>query len=274
VTSIGYAAFSDCSGLTSIKVETGNARYDSRNDCNAIIETASNTLIVVCKNTIIPNSVTSIGDYAFYGCSGLTSVTIPNSVTSISDFAFYECNGLTSVTIGNSVTSIGTKAFYNCSSLTSVTIPNSVTSIGDRAFSGCSGLTSVTIGSGVTSIGYYAFSGCSSLSDVYCLAKNVPTTKSIAFDDSPIASATLYVLKGSIYIYKTNPWSGFGTIVGLTQDMMIDGIREIKDESLTPALSKGEGVWYSLDGKKLSKPQNGINIIRYSNGTTRKVLIK
>ncbi|MDD6782617.1 MAG: leucine-rich repeat protein, partial [Bacteroidales bacterium] len=88
-------------------------------------------------------SVTSIGEFAFYGCSGLTSVTIPNSVTSIGRYAFYNCSGLTSVTIGNSVTSIGELAFYKCSGLTSVTIGNSVTSIGHQAFDYCSGLTSV-----------------------------------------------------------------------------------------------------------------------------------
>ena len=145
VTSIGIAAFIDCSSLTTIVVESGNPIYDSRNDCNAIIETATNTLVTGCKNSTIPNSVTSIGSGAFYCCSGLTSMTIPNSVTSIGNYAFYFCSGLTSVTIPNSVTSIGGSAFWLCSSLTSVTIPNSVTSIGYGAFSYCDCLTSVIV---------------------------------------------------------------------------------------------------------------------------------
>ena len=160
VTSIGSHAFYKCYGLASIKVESGNSKYDSRNNCNAIIETSTNTLIAGCKNTTIPNSVTSIGGRAFEYCRGLTSVTIPNSVTSIGDWAFYECSGLTSVTIPNSVTSIGQSAFKDCYGLTSVTIPNSVTSIGNGAFYGCTGLTSVTIPNSVTSIGSEAFSYC------------------------------------------------------------------------------------------------------------------
>ncbi len=161
VTSIGGNPFID-SGLTSIIVEQGNTVYDSRDNCNAIIETQTNKLIVGCMNTTIPNSVTSIGA-AFDRCNGLTSVTIPNSVTSIGDCAFQGCEGLTSVTIPNSVTSIGSAAFNGCWSLTSVTIPNSVTFIGDAAFSYCSRLTEIAIpesvmhiyGTSLQSTGWY-----------------------------------------------------------------------------------------------------------------------
>ena len=163
---IGVHPFSDCIGLTSIEVESGNTFYDSRNNCNAIIETRTNKLIAGCQSTVIPNTVTSIGDYAFDGCSGLISVIIPNSVTSIENYAFYYCSGLTSVIIPNSVTSIGAYAFYECRGLTSVTIPNSVTSIGDHAFYECRGMTSVTIPNSVTSIGAYAFYECRGLTSV------------------------------------------------------------------------------------------------------------
>ena len=133
VTSIGFVAFYGCSSLTSMVVEEGNVMYDSRDNCNAIIYTATNTLITGCQNTIIPNSVTSIGYGAFMGCSGLTSITIPNSVTSIGGGAFYNCTGLTSITIPNSVTIIETSAFFGCSSLLFGIIP-SHTKVNDGAF--------------------------------------------------------------------------------------------------------------------------------------------
>ena len=143
VTSIGRGVFSGCTGLTSIAVDENNTVYDSRNNCNAIIETATNTLIFGCKNTDIPNGVTSIGNDAFGDCSGLTNVIIPDSVTSIGDRAFSGCTGLTSITIPDSVTSIVYGAFWGCSVLTSITIPDSITSIEWRAFHCCTGLTDV-----------------------------------------------------------------------------------------------------------------------------------
>ncbi len=168
VTSIGNGAFYNCSSLTSIVVDNNNSEYSS---ADGILYNKDKTKLICCpggKKTAnnIPSSVTSIGDWAFSGCSSLTSVNIPSSVTSIGDSAFYNCSSLTSITIPSSVTSIGDSAFYDCSSLTSITIPSSVTSIGSSAFENCSSLTSITIPSSVTSIGWDAFSGCSSLTSV------------------------------------------------------------------------------------------------------------
>lgn len=143
VTVVNGSSFGGCTGLTSIIVEDGNKVYDSRDNCNAIVETASNTLIMGCENTTIPNSVTKIGLKAFADFIGLRSVAIPNSVKVIGIGAFAGCIGLTDVTIPYSVTTIGELAFTDCTGLTNVTIPNSVTIIGTGAFYGCSGLTSI-----------------------------------------------------------------------------------------------------------------------------------
>jgi hypothetical protein len=129
VNSIADGAFAGCENLTQIQVALDNPVYDSRDNCNAIIETSSNTLISGCETTIIPNSVTSIGDAAFYGCNSLTSITIPSSVKSIGESAFYRCKSLTSITIPSSVTSIGENAFWGCENLTSITLPAHITNI-------------------------------------------------------------------------------------------------------------------------------------------------
>lgn len=146
VTTIGDRIFSNCTNLSNISVESGNGTYDSRDNCNAIIETASNTLIAGCKNTVIPNSIVRIGGGAFFFCTSLTSISIPGSVTIIGSNAFVECSSLTSLTIPNSVTTIGEFAFSQCYSLTSVSLPYSLTSIGYNAFGWCNSLTSVTVG--------------------------------------------------------------------------------------------------------------------------------
>ena len=232
VTSIGGAAFSGCTGLTSISVSDGNPSYDSRNDCNGIIETATNTLIAGCKNTTIPNSVTSIGDYAFRNCTGLTSITIPDSVTSIGEEAFYKCTGLTSISVSdgnpsydsrndcNGIIETGTNTLI--AGCKNTTIPNSVTSIGDYAFADCTGLTSITIPDSVTSIGHWAFSGCTSLQSV-CFLGDAPMLGQSAFqmwDEEVwkyinIPGLTLYYIEGkegwispTCQGYPTATWDG------------------------------------------------------------------
>ena len=145
VTSIGYSPFYKCSSLASIVVAEGNTVYDSRENCNALIHTATNTLLYGCQNTIIPDGVTSIGDFAFCYCS-FTSIVIPNSVTSIGMRAFRCCDSLESITIPASVTSIGHQAFYGCDSLTKVIIPASVTSIEEEAFYYCDELRTIRYG--------------------------------------------------------------------------------------------------------------------------------
>ena len=163
VTSIGNNAFVGCLKLVSIVVEEGNPTYDSRDSCNAIIETASNTLIQGCSNTIIPNTITAIGNCAFKDNSDLTTITIPESVTSLGQAAFAYCSALKSIDIPNSIVSINKEAFFYCTGLTSVTIGNSVISIGYQSFFGCSSLTSIDIPNGIDTIKNMAFASCSNL---------------------------------------------------------------------------------------------------------------
>ena len=165
VTSLTGTIFNNCSALNRLVVESGNAKYDSRNGCNAIVETATNCLISGCNSTKIPKSITSIGNSAFAGCK-FSEIMIPDSVISIGNDAFRQCDSLTSIIIPNSVTSIGEWAFVSCDGLTNITIPGSVTSIGDAAFSSCNNLKKVEIQDGVISIGISAFQGCNRLTNI------------------------------------------------------------------------------------------------------------
>ncbi len=157
VTSIGTGAFEGCVSINSINVDEGNANYDSRNGCNAIIETKTNTLIQGCKNTVIDNSITKIGNEAFARYHSLMSITIPDSVTSIGEWAFDLCDSLTSLIIPDSVTYIGSYAFWLCTGLTSLKISNNLTNISEGAFGGLYSLKSITIPESVTYIGKEGF---------------------------------------------------------------------------------------------------------------------
>ena len=230
VTNIGNGAFSGCTSLSSIIVENGNSKYDSRNNCNAIIESNSHTLISGCKNTIIPNDCNSIGSSAFYDCSSLTSITIPNNVTSIGDHAFYGCSGLTSITIPNSVTSIGEGAFNSCSGLTSITIPNSVTSIGEGAFNSCSGLTTIV----------------SEIENPFAISDDVFYSNKDIY-----ATATLIVPAGKKSAYQnTAGWNKFQNIVEVGQGGIIgqefeeNGIRYRIGENNNVSVISKESKYY------------------------------
>ena len=209
-TVFGWSAFAGCTNLNEIIVEAGNEKYCSD---NGVLYDYKKTELIQCpgakKEIEIPNSVDYIGDCAFYGCSGLTSVTIPNSVDYIGDSAFYGCSSLTSVTIPNSVKYLTNYIFYGCSNLTSVTIPNSAYSIGRYAFYGCSSLTSVTIPNSVTHIWDYAFSGCKNLRTIIDLNPTPQGVDEGSFEGVP-SDAVVYIPKGSYITYMVaNGWTQF-----------------------------------------------------------------
>ena len=292
VTSIGDYAFYGCSGLTSLTLPssvTSIGEYAFRG-CSGL------------TSLTIPSSVTSIGWAAFLDCSGLTSLTIPSSVTWIRGSVFSGCSGLTSLTIPSSVTSIGEYAFRGCSGLTSLTIPSSVTSIGSAAFYGCSGLTnlyyiidekfetylskghpyidvkcgieyylndkkitSVVIPSTITEMGKYAFQNCRDLTSVY-VSWPVPNSASSAFSGVDISKSTLYVPQGTEQDYWLSPvWGDFGKIV----EFDATGIDKVTTSNDAKELSR-----YSVNGQRLSAPTKGLNIVKYSDGSVKKVAVQ
>ena len=292
VTSIGESAFRYCSGLTSLTIPSS---------VTSIGESAFEYCSSLTSLTI-PSSVTLIWHYAFRGCSGLTSLTIPSSVTLIGGSVFSGCSGLTSLTIPSSVTSIGNNAFHGCSGLTSLTIPSSVTSIGSDAFSGCSSLTnlyyiiddefetylskghpyidvncgieyylndkkitSVVIPSTITALGEYAFQKCRDLTSVY-VSWPTPISAGSAFSGVGISKCTLYVPQGTEQDYwLADVWGDFGNIVEYDPT----GIDRVTTSTDTKELSR-----YSVNGQRLSAPTKGLNIVKYSDGSVKKVAVQ
>ena len=260
VSSIGDIAFTYCSGLEKITVESGNSCYDSRDNCNSIIDTETNTLIVGCKNSIIPNSVTSIGESAFQGCSGLTKLTLPNSVTSIGVEAFRGCTGLTELTLPNSVKSIGNYSFSGCTGLTELTLPNSLESIGNNAFGWCSELTELTLPNSVTSIGESAFKGCSGLTEL-TLPNSVTSIGTGTFADcSGMTELTLPNGVTSIEESAFQGCSGLAKITSLAEippvcgSGVFDGVNKTNCELIVPIVSviayKQAEVWNEFSNIK------------------------
>ena len=255
VTSIGRGAFHGCWKLTSLTIPSGvtSIGYSAFRGCSGL------------TSLTIPSGVTWIDSEAFRGCSGLTNLTLPSSVTEIGDKAFYGCSGLTSLTIPSGVTSIGGRAFEGCSGLTSLTIPSSVTSIGNYAFVGCSGLTSLTIPSGVTKIGESAFRGCSGLTSIYVYPENLPELGIDIFTRCDAKNCTVYVPKGTYDAYKSSEFGYFEKIVEFDATDI---------DKVTTSTNAKEVSRYSVNGQRLVGPTKGLNIVKYSDGSVKKVAVE
>ena len=228
-------------------VEGGDAYYSDRDD--GFIYTSNDKL----------------GDYVFNDCSGLTSLTLPSSVTKIGCYALSNCIGLTSLTLPSSVTEIGELAFLNCRGLTNFTIPSGVTSIGSGAFFSCYGLISLTIPSSVTAIGSMAFNGCSSLTSIYAYMEKLPETGSNLFLGCDEKNCTVYVPKGTFDDYFVSEFGFFWYIV----EFDATGIDKVTTSTDVKEVSR-----YSANGQRLSAPAKGLNIVKYSDGSVKKVVVQ
>ena len=291
VTSIGEFAFRYCSGLTSLTIPSGvtSIGMSAFEYCSSL------------TSLTLPSSVNEIGIYAFHGCSGLTSLTLPSSVTSsIRDYIFdglKECNyfidsdletylahthdwkyipvdeikyyhngqELTKLEIPSGADKIGSYSFYKGVNLTSLTIPSSVTSIDRSAFEGCSGLTSLTLPSSVTAIGGSAFEGCSGLTSIYVSWESPLSIAASTFKDANTEKCILYVPKGTYDDYWLSNWGIFANIV----EYDATGIDHITTSGEAKEISR-----YAADGQRLEVPAKGLNIVKYSDGSVKKVVVQ
>ena len=253
---LGDYAFYGCSRLTNLVIPSGVTSIEKSTfrGCSGL------------TSLVIPSGVTSIGESAFSDCSGLTSLVIPSGVTSIEKSTFSGCSGLTSFVIPSSVTSIGESAFSGCSGLTSLVIPSSVTSILISAFYGCSGLASLVIPSNVTSIWESAFNGCSGLTSVYVSWQTPLRITTSVFSHVDKTKCTLYVPQGASQDYwLADVWGDFENIV----EYDVTGIDNVATSTDAKEISR-----YSANGQRLSAPTKGLNIVKYSDGSVKKVVVQ
>ena len=251
---IGSGTFQGCSSLTSLTLPSGitSIGTDVFNGCSSL------------TSLTLPPGITRIDNRTFSGCSSLTSLTLPSGITSIGSGAFGGCSSLTSLTLPSGITSIDDYTFYGCVGLTSLTLPSSVTSIGSKAFAYCYSLTSLTLPSDVSLIGESAFFACSSLTSIYSYAEIAPYAKG-AFDGLYAKKCTIYVPKGTSDGYRLSDFGYFENIV----EIETTGIDKVATSSDVKELSR-----YSVNGQRLSAPAKGLNIVKYSDGSVKKVAVQ
>ena len=292
ITEIGSSAFEDCRGLTSLTIPSGVTEIGSSAfyGCTGLTSLS------------LPSGVTEIGSSAFEDCRGLTSLSLPSGITKIGSLTFYGCTGLTSLSLPSGVTEIGSSAFSGCTGLTSLSLPSSITEIDSHAFKGCTGLkdvsfyingdfetyltkdhpcievgcgikyylndeeiTSIVVPSSVTTLGMYAFQRCSNLLSVY-VSWSTPISAYKTFSETNLGKCTLYVPQGTEQDYwLANVWGDFGKIVEYDPT----GIDKVTTSTDAKELSR-----YSVNGQRLSAPAKGLNIVKYSDGSVKKVVVQ
>ncbi len=267
VTSIGNEVFDANYLLKDICVEEGNPVYDSRNDCHALIETATNRLIAGGSRSTIPDGVTVIGESAFQSCSGLESIQIPESVTSIEKYAFAHCSNVTSITISEGVTKIGERAFWDCSAVTAVTVPSSVTSMGSSVFNECTGLTSVNFLANVTSISSGTFGGCSGLTS-FTIPATVTSIGGSAFSGTGLTTITIPSSVTHIGTAAFSSCTGLTSITIPNTVSSIDGNPFYGCPNLQSIIVEAGNPYYESDGNKTAIIETATNtLITGSAGT-------
>ena len=292
VTEIGSSAFEDCRDLTSLTIPSGVTEIGSSafKGCTGLTSLS------------LPSGVNEIGSSAFEDCSGLTSLSLPSGITKIGSLTFYGCTGLTSLSLPSGVTEIGSSAFSGCTGLTSLSLPSSITEIDSYAFKGCTGLkdvsfyincdfdtyltkghpyigvgcgikyylndkeiTSIVVPSSVTTLGKYAFQKCSNLQSVY-VSWPTPISAYKTFSETNLGKCTLYVPQGTEQDYwLANVWGDFGNIVEYDPT----GIDKVTTSTDAKELSR-----YSVNGQRLSAPAKGLNIVKYSDGSVKKIAVQ
>ena len=292
ITEIGSLTFYGCTGLTSLSLPSGVTEIGSSafEGCTGLTSLS------------LPSGVTEIGSSAFEDCRGLTSLSLPSGITKIGSLTFYGCTGLTSLSLPSGVTEIGSAAFSGCTGLTSLSLPSSITEIDSYAFKGCTGLkdvsfyingdfetyltkdhpcievgcgikyylndeeiTSIVVPSSVTTLGMYAFQRCSNLLSVY-VSWPTPISAYKTFSETNLGKCTLYVPQGTEQDYwLANVWGDFGKIV----EFDATGIDKVTTSNDAKELSR-----YSVNGQRLSAPAKGLNIVKYSDGSVKKVVVQ
>ena len=271
VSSIGAYAFYGCSSLTSLTLPSSvssigeSAFSDCKNlkECNCLLDSDLETYLARTHDYWIFIPVDEIKYY--HNGQELTKLEIPSGVDKIGRYSFYKGVNLTSLTLPSSVTTIGYNAFYGCSSLTSLTLPSSVSSIGASAFYGCSSLTSLTLPSSVSSIGASAFYGCSGLTSIYVSWESPLSIAASTFKDANTEKCILYVPKGTYDDYWISNWGIFENIV----EYDATGINHIMTSGNVKEISR-----YAADGQRLEVPAKGLNIVKYSDGCVKKVVVQ